>query len=111
MLSIYLENALEFKIYFKLFCNFKGGEMTQLNQAEQVVLRAFRVTGFFGKTPKRNVSRKSSGVWRSVQASGDELSLDEIASAIEGLVQKGLLRFDQDVAFLSDAGYEEILNQ
>ncbi|VAW15528.1 hypothetical protein MNBD_ALPHA12-637 [hydrothermal vent metagenome] len=85
--------------------------MAQLSELEQIVLGAFRVTGFFGKTPKRNVSRKSSGVWRNVQASGQELSLDEIASALDALAQKGLLRFDQGVAFLTDAGYEEILNQ
>ncbi len=80
-----------------------------MSELELAVLTAFRVTGFFGKTPKPNVSRKSSGVWRGVQANGVDLSLDEVALGIDGLVQKGLLRLDKSVLFLTDAGYGEIL--
>ncbi len=83
--------------------------MADLNDLERVVLMAFKVTGFFNKTPKRNVSRKSSGVWRSVQASGENMSLDEVAAGIDGLIKKELLRAEQSVMFLTDDGYEQIL--
>jgi len=48
-------------------------------------------------------------VRRSVQANGENLSLDEVAAGIDGLAQKGLLRLEQSVMFLTDEGYEEIL--
>ncbi len=82
--------------------------MAELSDVEANVLMVFRVTGFFGKTPKKNVSRRSDGVWRSLQANNIEMSPDDIASGISSLADKGLLRLDGGIIYLTDTGYEVI---
>jgi len=82
--------------------------MTDLSSLEHDILKVFRVTGFFGKTPKKNVSRNYSGIFRGLQANGSDVALDDIAPGLESLAQKGLLKLEDRVVYLTDQGYEMI---
>ncbi len=84
--------------------------MAELTELEQNVLSVFRVTGFFSKTPKKDVSRRYDGVWRGLQINDAEISFDDIALGIKGLANKGLLRLDEDkgIASLTEDGYAVI---
>ncbi len=79
--------------------------MSELSALERDILMVFRVTGFFGKTPKKNVSRNNSLIWRGLQASDTNVSFDDIAPNLTSLAEKGLLRLDDGVAYLTDEGY------
>ena len=82
----------------------------ELSAQEAEVLGAFRVTGFFGKTPKQNVSRASHQVWRWLETNGTSLSMDDMAAALNGLADKGLISREEgkDVLKLTDAGYQQV---
>ena len=82
----------------------------ELTPQETEVFGTFRVTGFFGKTPKQNVSRATHQVWRTLEANSTSLSMDDLAAALNGLVEKGLLSREEgkDVLRLTDAGYQQI---
>ena len=85
--------------------------MNELSSQENEVLGVFRrITGFFGNKPKPNTSRRYDGIWRSIQAQGSDLTLDDISLGIKGLAEKGFLRLDEErsIAHLTDKGYELI---
>lgn len=82
--------------------------MSELSALERDILTVFRVTGFFGKTPKKNVSRRYDGVWRGLQANNADVHFDDIAPGLTSLADKGLLRLDDGTAYLTDEGYEMV---
>jgi len=82
--------------------------MAELSGLEQDILMVFRVTGFFSKTPKKNVSRRYDGVWRGLQANDTQVTVDDIAPGLTSLAEKGLLRLDDGIAYLTDEGYEVV---
>ena len=84
--------------------------MTELNELESIVLQVFRVTGFFNKTPKKDVARSYVGVVRGLQADSVNTTVEDVGDALKSLADKGLLRIDKEksTAYLTDEGYAVI---
>jgi hypothetical protein len=78
----------------------------ELTPQEMEVIAKFRVTGFFSKTPKQNVTRRAHQVWRDLELKGTQMSMEDMVQALAGLAEKGLLREDEkEIIHLTDEGY------
>jgi len=86
-------------------------EDQSLTELEQIVLlKAFRCTGFFSSTPKRDVSRGFTQVIRTINTEGIETSVENVIDAIMGLANKGYITVntEKQVGTLTEQGYQEI---
>lgn len=83
-----------------------------LSWAEDYVLDAFHVTGFFDKRPRPDVSRHYSMVAGQLLHNSPcpGIRLEELADAFLGLERHGYLRLDpsRQAAFLTERGFAVI---
>ena len=88
--------------------------MPDLTEAETHVMRVFkRITGCFGKEPRRDAVRGYSGIGMSLQGQGIKMPSEVLAETLVLLESKGLVNIDRekDVVTLTDAGYEYITKE
>lgn len=86
-------------------------QMETLTKHEEEIMGCFRrITGFFSSKPKPNSSRGYDQIWHSLELAKSTMSVDEIAPAIKGLVEKGFLHLDHNkgIITLMDKGYRYI---